>query len=235
MIRRILAGVATLAVIAGLAALLWVASRQNLKFDAPYPSLRASTDSAVVARGRYLVRSLVGCGGCHGDPRRHQEYMEGADVPLSGGRAWEIPPGTFYARNITPDRETGIGSFPDSTIARALRYGVGHDGRALLPFMEMQGLSDEDLVAVVSYLVAQPPVRNPVPAHRFNHAAPRWRTVVTWSSRWQAASPVTPSATWRPAHSLARDSPARPASRTPTRRDGPGRLPTSPRAGGSPT
>ena len=59
---------------------------------------------------------------------------------------------------------------PDSAIARALRYGVGYDGRALLPFMEMQGLSDDDLQAVVSYLRTQAPVRNPVPPHHFNTA-----------------------------------------------------------------
>src|SRR5262249_22693266 len=59
-----------------------------------------------------------------------------------------------------------IGNFSDGQIARALRNGVGYDGRALLPFMEMQGLSDEDLVAVVSYLRSQPPVHHVVPAHQ---------------------------------------------------------------------
>ena len=76
----------------------------------------------------------------------------------------DIPPGEFHARNITPDTETGIGQFSDGAIARALRHGVGHDGRALLPFMELQGLSDEDLVAVVSYLRSQP--RGPQPGAR---------------------------------------------------------------------
>src|SRR5262249_19118179 len=66
------------------------------------------------------------------------------------------------------DKETGLGSVGDSAIARALRFGVGHDGRALLPFMEMQGLSDEDLTAVVSYLRTQTPVRNQVPPHYYN-------------------------------------------------------------------
>ncbi len=89
-------------------------------------------------------------------------------MPLSGGFTWPIPPGTFYTRNLTPDPETGIGNIPDKAIARALRYGVGHDGRALLPFMEMQGLADDDIAAVISYLRSQPPVRNPVPAHEYN-------------------------------------------------------------------
>jgi hypothetical protein len=50
---------------------------------------------------------------------------------------------------------------------------VGHDGRALLPFMEMQGLSDDDLLAVVSYLRNQAPVRNAVPA-RSSRSSARW-------------------------------------------------------------
>ena len=80
---------------------------------------------------------------------------------------FDIPPGKFYARNLTPDAETGLGNCTDRAIARALRLGVGHDGRALLPFMEMQGLADDDLLAVVSYLRSQAPVRNAVPAHQF--------------------------------------------------------------------
>jgi len=147
---------------------IFVASRQNLKFDAPYPQVTASTDTAVIARGHYVVRNLANCAQCHGDTTMRAQLAEGSDIPLSGGNRWDIPPGTFYARNITPDRETGIGSFTDGAIARALRYGVGHDGRALLPFMEMQGLSEEDLVAVVSYLRTQPPVHNVVPMHHYN-------------------------------------------------------------------
>ena len=62
---------------------------------------------------------------CHGDTTRQADRDRGEDVPLTGGFRWDIPPGTFYARNITPDPETGIGSFADRAIARALRHGVG--------------------------------------------------------------------------------------------------------------
>ncbi|MGH7731483.1 MAG: c-type cytochrome [Candidatus Eiseniibacteriota bacterium] len=151
--------------VAGLAT--FVAARQNLTFDAPYPRIAASGDSAVVARGRYLVRDVVNCAQCHGDTTQMVAMMAGEDIPLSGGFHWAIPPGTFYARNITPDDETGLGHIPDSAVARALRHGVGHDGRALLPFMEVQGLADDDLAAVISYLRSQPPVHNPIPAHRY--------------------------------------------------------------------
>lgn len=167
MFRKILLTLVALIVIAVAGIAIFVASRQNLTFDPPYPEIAASTDSATIERGRYLVRNVAPCAGCHGDTTQHAAMMAGADVPLSGGYRWPIPPGTIYARNITPDPETGIGRISDGAIARALRNGVGHDGRVLLPFMEMQGLSDQDLVAVISYLRTQPPVVNPVPAHQF--------------------------------------------------------------------
>ena len=168
MLRKILLGVAVLILMVILGGAAFVGSRQNLKFDAPYPKVTASSDSAVIERGRYIVRTLAPCASCHGDPNQREAYANGADTPLIGGYVFEIPPGKFYTRNLTPDPETGLGNVSDSAIARALRYGVGHDGRALLPFMEMQGLSDDDLTAVVSYLRVQPPVRNQVPPHYFN-------------------------------------------------------------------
>ena len=167
MIRKALLVVGgSLVVILGAGA-VFVASRQNLTFDAPYPEVTASTDSAIVERGRYIVRDLAPCAACHGDPAQREAYANGDDVPLIGGFVFDIPPGQFYARNLTPDVGTGLGDVSDGAIARALRHGVGYDGRALLPFMEMQGLSDDDLLAVVSYLRTLPPVRNPVPPHHY--------------------------------------------------------------------
>lgn len=147
---------------------IFIGARQNLRFDAPYPNVVASSDSAVVERGRYIVRDVAPCASCHADPTQRKAFAMGADVPLAGGYAFDIPPGQFYTRNLTSDSATGLGAVRDGAIARALRYGVGHDGRALLPFMEMQGLADDDLQAVVSYLRRQPPVRNKVPDHHFN-------------------------------------------------------------------
>jgi mono/diheme cytochrome c family protein len=146
---------------------IFVALRQNLKFEAPYPEVAASPDPAVIARGQYIVRTAAPCASCHGDPKERAAWFSGADVPLVGGFVFDIPPGQFYTRNLTPDADTGLGNVTDRAVARALRYGVGHDGRALLPFMEMQGLSDDDLQAVVSYLRTLPPARNLVPAHHY--------------------------------------------------------------------
>jgi len=155
------------AAIAGFA--VFVAARQDLRFDHEVPPLGASSDPAVIARGEYVVRKLASCGVCHGDPARLADSLKGdATVPFSGGRTWTIPPGSFRAYNITSDRETGIGGLRDAQLVRALRYGIGREGRVLLPFMEMQGLADDDLVAVISYLRTLPAVRNAVPPHEIN-------------------------------------------------------------------
>lgn len=167
MFRKILMALLVVLVLVVGVLVAFIASRQNLKFDAPLPAFAASTDSAVVERGRYVVRYAANCAQCHGDTAQMAAMTEGADVPLSGGLTFDIPPGKIYVRNITPDDETGLGRVPDGAIARALRFGIGADGRALLPFMEMQGLSDEDVAAVISYLRSQPPVRNMVPAHSY--------------------------------------------------------------------
>ncbi|HXS83387.1 MAG TPA: cytochrome C [Methylomirabilota bacterium] len=167
MLRKILLALLGLVALLVAAGAIFVASRQHLKFDAPFPSVAASTDTAVIARGRYIVRDITNCAQCHGDPAQHEALVAGADVPLSGGFTFDIPPGKIRVRNITPDEETGIGKVPDGAIARALRNGIGPDGRALLPFMEMQGLSDDDLLAVISYLRSQPPVHNLVAAHSY--------------------------------------------------------------------
>lgn len=145
-----------------------VFAMQNKKFDAPFPDLHASTDSATIARGKYLAYGPAHCSGCH-TPKKDQERInQGEELPLQGGLEFELPIGTLYSRNITPDEETGIGKLPDSVIVRSLRYGVARDGHAILDLMPFHNLSDEDMVAVLSFLRSQPPVSNKVPDNKFN-------------------------------------------------------------------
>ena len=75
-------------------------------------------------------------------------------------------PGQLVAPNISPDPETGAGSWTDDQLARAIREGIGHDGRALFPMMPYQSfrhMSDEDLASVIVYLHSLPPVRQAQP------------------------------------------------------------------------
>lgn len=121
-----------------------------------------------LARGRYLANAVMGCTDCHSD---HDFKAPGAPVleaRLGAGTIFPAAglPGTVIAPNLTPDRETGAGNWSDDQLARALREGVGHDGRALFPLMpyrDYRVLSDEDLASVVVYLRSLPPVRNPLP------------------------------------------------------------------------
>ena len=64
-------------------------------------------------------------------------------------------PGKIVAPNLTPDPETGAGNWTDDQLARAIREGIGHDGRALFPMMpytHFREMSDEDLASVIVYL-----------------------------------------------------------------------------------
>ncbi|HJW28279.1 MAG TPA: c-type cytochrome [Saprospiraceae bacterium] len=152
-------GLVLVLVIAGF--YIFVRSSWNKKFTAPYPEIKASTDSTIIARGRYLAYGPAHCATCHVPMDKIMDVENGdTSQPLSGGWTLSIPPGTFVAPNLTPDVETGIGKLTDAEIARTLRYMVGSDNRCIFPFMPFAELSDEDLTAVVSFLRSQPPVKH---------------------------------------------------------------------------
>lgn len=76
-------------------------------------------------------------------------------------------PGRTVAPNLTPDPETGAAQWSDDEVARAIREGIGRDGRAIFPMMPYSAayrlISDEDVAAIVAYLRSAQPVRNPLP------------------------------------------------------------------------
>ncbi len=142
--------------------------RSNRTFDAPYPEITASLDSSVIARGESLVYGPAHCAHCHAPVSEFARLNAGERVSMSGGFNFVLPLGTVYAPNITPDVETGIGAFTDQEIARALRYGVKHNGQALVDFMPFYDLSDRDLTAIISYLRSTSPVINKRPENDWN-------------------------------------------------------------------
>jgi mono/diheme cytochrome c family protein len=124
---------------------------------------KAHADSQL-DRGKYLV-VVASCNDCHtpgfflGKPDT-AKYLGGSDV------GFEIPGlGVFAGRNITPDKETGIGSWTDEQIATAITAGKRPDGRQLAPIMPYASFSymtKEDVAAVVAFLRSIPPVKNEV-------------------------------------------------------------------------
>lgn len=149
----------------------------------PLPDLHASSEPAVIARGEYLVRGPAHCVECH--VADFDAYVEAATsegpVTLTGGYRFGIGPlGTLYSKNLTPDKETGIGRYTDPQVARMLRHGVRPDGQASIPLlMPFGNMSDEDIVAVLSFLRAQPPVKNQVPDNQWTTVGKVMRTFVS--------------------------------------------------------
>jgi mono/diheme cytochrome c family protein len=150
--------------LAGLVVLFAVATMllERRTYDVPEPEIVASSNPAVIARGRYLAFGPAHCVDCHVSSEHQADARAGKDVPFSGGVEFHFPVGTFRSANLSADATTGIGALGDGQLARALRHGVGRDGRALLPMMPFANLSDEDLTAVISFLRTQPPVRKAV-------------------------------------------------------------------------
>jgi mono/diheme cytochrome c family protein len=118
-----------------------------------------------LARGRYLTEGVLQCFLCHSD----RDWSAPGAPPVAGrkgaGHVWEDRP-WLVSPNITPDRETGAGTWTDDMFARAIREGIGHDGRVLHPQMwyaSFRSLSDDDVASIVVYLRTLPPVHNALP------------------------------------------------------------------------
>ena len=134
---------------------------------------RAGASPERLERGRYLVEGVAHCFMCHGE----QDYAHGSSLPLPGRKGvgkvltGELYNGTFSPEglvcpNITPDKETGAGTWTDAQFERAIRHGIGHDGRELsdyMPYAFFRTMTDEDVASVIVYIRSIPSVRNPLP------------------------------------------------------------------------
>jgi mono/diheme cytochrome c family protein len=127
----------------------------------------ASAETAI-ERGNYLVNTIMACGNCHSPRDAEGKFIAGK--ALSGGLTFDTPAFLATAPNITPDKETGIGTWSDAEIRRALVEGIRPDhGKlpgvalaAIMPANFYKGLLPEDLAAVIAYLRTVPAVRNEV-------------------------------------------------------------------------
>lgn len=153
--------VTILAVVAG-GLVIFVLLSWDKEYEAEYPDIAASTDSAMIARGKYLAFGPAHCVFCHASFEKLEDVADGEEVPMTGGMEFDFPPAIIRTPNITPDPETGIGKLTDSEIARSLRYMVNSRNKMMFPLMPFQELSDEDLTAIISFLRSEEPVKNEV-------------------------------------------------------------------------
>jgi mono/diheme cytochrome c family protein len=138
------------------------------------PNVKLDPTPERLARGKYLFETVADCGGCHSE----RDWSKFGAPELAGSRAagTVLPPelelpGTIVASNITPDAETGIGTWSDGEKIRAIREGISKDGRALFPMMPYafyRNMSDDDVAALVVYLNSLPPVKKRLAATKLD-------------------------------------------------------------------
>ncbi|MDH5276535.1 MAG: cytochrome c [Gammaproteobacteria bacterium] len=129
-------------------------------FAATVNAAEPGSPATSIERGRYLVHA-GGCLTCHTADRPDA-------IPLAGGRALKTSFGTFYAPNLTPDPETGLGRWTAADVSRALREGVAPDGSyyyPVFPYPSYTGLTDNDVTDITAYLRSLAPVRQATPEH----------------------------------------------------------------------
>lgn len=136
----------------------------------------AQGETETIAYGRYIATAIQGCG-CHtrekadGGKDEAWRYAGAPNPPPPAGppanSGWTTPRWKkIYSRNITPDRETGIGNWTEAQFIRAMRTGITPDGRVLdtqMPWEAFQKITDRDLKALWAYLRTIKPIKNKAP------------------------------------------------------------------------
>jgi hypothetical protein len=131
------------------------------------PASLSGAQRALAERGEYLA-TVAPCGLCHTPVDPLVGFR--TSKTLAGGMEarWKVY-GSQVSTNLTP-HEDGIASIPDATILRAMRSGIGKDGRRMhwqaMSWDILSNWTEEDQRAIIAYLRALPPVRGRVPAPR---------------------------------------------------------------------
>jgi mono/diheme cytochrome c family protein len=148
-------------------------------------------DSDPLARGRYLAVA-ADCEACH--------TRDGGPA-FAGGRPFETEFGTIYSPNITPDAETGIGSWSDADFLRAMHEGIGKDGTRLypaFPYASYTHLTDEDVLAMKAYLASLPAVKDTAPANTLRWPYNQRGLMAIWSKYYNPNKRFEPVADQSP-------------------------------------
>lgn len=157
--------------------------RLNATYPNPPSPLAVQLTPQLIADGERFARS---CAGCH---------SSNGQLPLNGriffGAGGEGPPiGTLWAPNLTP---AYLGDWTDGEIIRAIREGVGRDGRALIimPSAAFRNLSDDDVLALVAYLRSQPAIEPASPPKQINVVGAIMAATIFPQEAFNAQPPIT--------------------------------------------
>lgn len=151
-------------IILGMVAFVVGRSEAHITGFASPPAFAAAipADAAAIAHGRHLAQTR-GCAGCHGERLEGAVFVEG-----DGGFRAVAPSLTRLAHDQTP-----------AVLERAIRHGIGHDGRALysMPSYNFVRLTDEDVASLIGYLRSLPPEAAVLPPGTLG-----------WKIRWDIAT-----------------------------------------------
>jgi mono/diheme cytochrome c family protein len=142
-----LAGITTLLTIGVLLIYVLSSSRMNSRFNVEANPIPTFTSAADIAEGKRLYTAR-GCADCHGDD--------------AGGKTFINDPaiGHMTGSNLTTGKGGVARARSDAELARAVRHGVGKDGRALIfmPSTDFAGMTDEDTGRLIAYVRSVPPI-----------------------------------------------------------------------------
>jgi mono/diheme cytochrome c family protein len=162
---------AALLVLVAAAALVWMI---NVRDESDTGGVAANPAGAeLIVRGAYLARA-GNCMACH--------TTRGGE-PFAGGRAIETPFGAVYTSNLTPDEQSGIGSWSAAHFWRAMHNGRSKDGRLLypaFPYTSYTQVTREDSDALFAYLRSVPAVFNPNHAHTLQFPFDSQAALAVW-------------------------------------------------------
>ena len=185
---RILLSIVAIVVVAGLIAVWVIRGPDPMAFaggprvalsdyrDAnPTGVPKALAQASLLEHGAYLTKA-ADCMVCH---------TTAGGKEFAGGLGFKLPFGTLYSTNITPDKETGIGNYSDRDFLNAVHRGVRRDGARLYPAMPYTSytyLTDDDALAIKTYLFSLPPVRAAAPANTLSFPFNQRWGMMFWSA-----------------------------------------------------
>lgn len=141
---------------------------------APRQNVQVNTaDQALIEQGKYIARASD-CVACH-TAKGGKEF--------AGGLAMQTPVGTIYSTNITPDKETGVGTYDFADFERAVRHGIRKDGSPLypaMPYVSYAILTNEDVQALYAFFIS---AVKPVAQHNQASTIP-WPASMRWPLAW---------------------------------------------------
>ena len=152
---------------------------------APHTAAGPLDKTAQIERGQYLARA-GNCVACH---------SARGSAPMAGGRRIDTPFGAVFSSNLTPDANTGIGTWSPQDFWQALHHGRSKDGRLLtpaFPYNHTSVITRADSDDLLAWLQSLPSVHQPTPPHALIWPVGTQAALAVWRSLFFSPSPFKP-------------------------------------------